>query len=225
MINVPNKNIQNKNSTLHNTSTQNADRGTKMLKLIGETILLFPIVVLITIFSFLIFTFVGVLSLGAIILTLILTIPFIILFKDTFIISFKDDVYHNVDVVVVIVAGIIVGVIIAQTYVVPVANVIQYSVSMRATYVNNPNITITQNCTAFSVSSKGYVNGKPIDPKNTTECEFPSNMSKNTITPFECHIFGKNMTCTNEIFGTGGFTSKDYNITWNGVILKFTERQ
>ena len=225
MINVPNKNIQNKNSTLHNTNTQNADRGIKTLKLVGEVVLLFPIAVLITIFSFLMFTFIGVLSLVTIILTLILMIPFIILFKDTFIVSFKDDIYQNVDVVVLIVAGIIVGAIIAQTYVVPAANIIQYPISMRATYANKPNITITQNCTAFSVSSKGYVNGKPIDPKNTTECEFPSNMSKNTITPFECHIFGKNMTCTNEIFGTGGFTSKDYNITWNGVILNFSKRQ
>lgn len=114
--------------------------------------------------------------------------------------------------------GIIVGSIIFASF----ANINQYPISMQVLYLSHPSITITQNCTAFSNSASGYINGNPINPQNTTECNLPENMTKNvTVNPFNCNITGKNITCIGE---ENGISINEESVTWNGTILNVSRR-
>ena len=114
-----------------------------------------------------------------------------------------------------LISGFIIGLIIAIVYIAPLANISQYPVSMQVFYPNHPNITITQNCTGFTTSASGYLNGQPINPQNTTECNLPQSMAQYEYNPFNCNITGKNITC---------ITALDANVTWKGTILNVTKR-
>ena len=114
-----------------------------------------------------------------------------------------------------LISGFIIGLIIAIVYTAPLANISQYPISMQVFYPNHPNITITQNCTGFTTSESGYLNGQPINPQNTTECNLPQSMAQYEYNPFNCNISGKNITC---------IAALDANVTWKGTILNVSKR-
>ena len=95
-----------------------------------------------------------------------------------------------------------------------------YPYSLQVFYPNHPNITITQNCEPFTILASSYLNGQPINPKNTTICVLPSSMAKYDSNPFNCNIIGKNITCT-------GYGAPAYGapiISWKGTILNVSKR-
>ena len=114
-----------------------------------------------------------------------------------------------------VISGAIIGIIIVVIYIAPMVSVAIYPVSMQVSYPNHPNITITQNCTGFTTSESGYLNGQPINPQNTTECNLPQSMAQYEYNPFNCNISGKNITCT---------AALDENVTWKGTILNISKR-
>ena len=117
--------------------------------------------------------------------------------------------------VIGIISGFIIGLIIALVYIAPMVSMSQYPISMQVFYPNHPNITITQNCTDFTTSESGYLNGQPINPKNTTQCNLPWNMAPDDSNPFNCNISNKSITCS----GTG-YSS----VIWSGTILNVSKR-
>ena len=112
-------------------------------------------------------------------------------------------------------SGLIVGLIIAIVYIAPTASISQYPISMQVFYPNHPNITITQNCTGFTTSESGYLNGQPINLTNTTQCNLPERMAQYEYNPFNCNIAGKNITC---------IAALDAHVTWQGTILNVSKR-
>ena len=110
------------------------------------------------------------------------------------------------------IGGLIIGIIIALIYLVPMASVAQYPISMQVFYPNHPNMTITQNCTAFTTTSSGYLNGQPLNQTNTTTCILPHSIA-NTTYPFTCNIQNKTITCN----------VANYYI-WKGTILNVSKR-
>jgi hypothetical protein len=113
-------------------------------------------------------------------------------------------------------SGLILAMTIALIYMAPAANIAQYPISMQVFYSGHPNITATQNCTPFSVSSSGTLNGQPINPMNTTKCNLPQSMAPLNINPFNCNINDGGIICTG--------TSLSQNITWRGRILNVSKR-
>ena len=117
-----------------------------------------------------------------------------------------------------ILSGFIIGIIITITSLVPMANLSQYSISMQVFYPNHPNLTITQNCTAFTTTMSGYLNGSPINQTTTTKCILPQSMAHpnnyNYYNPFTCSIIGKNISCY-----SSGLDGINENSTWKGTIL------
>ena len=112
-------------------------------------------------------------------------------------------------------SGFIVGIAITLIYIAPITSVMQYPISMQVFYPNHPNMTITQNCTAFTTTISGSINGQPINPQNTTECNLPQSMAQYEYNPFNCNISGKNITC---------IAALDANVTWKGTILNVSKR-
>lgn len=113
--------------------------------------------------------------------------------------------------------GAIVGILIGLIYVAPMVNIAAYSVSLQVSYPNHPNLTIIQNCTSFTTSASGYLNGQPINPQNTTQCTLPQSMQSNAALfnqLFNCNINGNHITC-NTTFP---------NVTWQGTILNVSKR-
>ena len=113
-----------------------------------------------------------------------------------------------------LISGFIIGLIIALVYIAPMVSMSQYPISMQVFYPNHPNITITQNCTGFTTSESGYLNGQPINPQNTTECNLPQIMAQYE-NPYDCNITNKSITCS----GTG-YSS----VIWSGTILNVSKR-
>ena len=109
----------------------------------------------------------------------------------------------------------ILSLIIALIYLNPVLQT-QYPISMQVFYPNHPNLTISQNCTAFIISASSYINGQPTNLKNTTQCWLPSSMDSNALfnAPFNCNIKGTNITCK----------ATFPNVTWEGTILNVSKR-
>ena len=114
------------------------------------------------------------------------------------------------------ISGLIIGIVIALIYLVPMASIAQYPISMQVFYPNHPNMTITQNCTSFTTSASGYINGQPINPQNTTTCNLPQNMAPSDSNPFNCNISNKSITCSG--------SSYIKNVTWQGTILNVSKR-
>ena len=112
-------------------------------------------------------------------------------------------------------SGFLLGIMIALVYIAPMISIAQYPISMQVFYPNHPNMTITQNCTAFTTTISGSINGQPINPQNTTECNLPERMAQYEYNPFNCNISGKNITCT---------AALDANVTWKGTILNVSKR-
>jgi hypothetical protein len=112
--------------------------------------------------------------------------------------------------------GIMLGIFIVSIYIIPGVNVMQYPISMKVFYPNHPNITIIQNCTDFTTTASGYLNGQPLNPKNTTSCNFPPSMDPNNLfyEPFSCNINKNSITCT-----------AFFNVTWEGTILNVSKRK
>ena len=114
-----------------------------------------------------------------------------------------------------IMSGLIIGLIIAIVYIAPTANMSQYPISMQVFYPNHPNLTITQNCTGFTTSESGYLNGQPINETNTTTCYLPQNMAPDDSNPFNCNISNKSITCSGTSYPS---------VTWQGTILNVSKR-
>jgi hypothetical protein len=129
----------------------------------------------------------------------------------------------NWNILLFIFGGFIVGIIVGSIIFASFASINQYPISMQVFYPNHPNITITQNCTAFSNSASGYINGNPINLQNTTECNLPQSIGHlndyNYYNPFTCNIIGKNITCN-----SSGFGGINENATWKGTILNVSRR-
>lgn len=104
-----------------------------------------------------------------------------------------------------VIAGFILGVILVSIYFIPSLQIAAYPMQMQVAY---PHLTIIQNCTAFSLSAQGYLNGKPIGAANTTTCLLPQENN----TEYQCSIANKSITC---IAGSS---------TWDGRILNVSKR-
>ena len=177
---------------------QNVERRTRMLK--GIDVFLYCLAfgfALATSVAFAFIAFIVFLALAAIL-----------------IVAHPPDKYAG-EIVAGTISGFIIGIIIALIYIAPMASVAQYPISMQVFYPNHPNITITQNCTAFTTSALGYLNGQPINPQNTTQCNLPQSMALDYSNPFNCNISSKNITCTGYL---------DENVTWKGTILNISKR-
>ena len=109
-------------------------------------------------------------------------------------------------------SGLIISVAITLIYIAPIVSVMQYPITMQVFYPNHPNMTITQNCTGFTTSESGYLNGQPINETNTTTCILPHRIA-NTTYPFTCSIQNKAITCN----------VANYYI-WKGTILNISKR-
>jgi hypothetical protein len=109
-------------------------------------------------------------------------------------------------------SGLIISVAITLIYIAPIVSVMQYPITMQVFYPNHPNMTITQNCTGFTTSESGYLNGQPINETNTTTCILPHRIA-NTTYPFTCNIQNKAITCN----------VVNYYI-WQGTILNVSKR-
>ena len=131
-----------------------------------------------------------------------------------------DNIYtpdkYGREAVVGIISGVSIGIVLALIYIAPMASIAQYPISMQVFYPNQSNITITQNCTAFTTSSSGYFNGQPINPQNTTTCILPQNMALDNSNPFNCNIKDNSIICTG--------TPPGQNVTWQGTILNVSTR-
>ena len=114
-----------------------------------------------------------------------------------------------------LISGFIIGLIIALVYIAPMVSMSQYPISMQVFYPNHPNITITQNCTGFTTSESGYLNGQPINETNTTTCYLPQNMAPDDSNPFNCNISNKSITCSGTSYPS---------VTWQGTILNVSKR-
>ena len=158
-----------------------------------------------------VFTFALYTLIGFFIAILIMAIFFIFVYQMS-----KISVDWNI--LLFILGGFIVGIIVGSIIFASFASINQYPISMQVFYPNHPNITITQNCTTFSNSASGYINGNPINPQNTTECNLPQSMAHpnnyNYYNPFTCSIIGKNITCN-----SSGLDGINENATWKGTIL------
>ena len=124
---------------------------------------------------------------------------------------------YRVEAVVGVISGFTIGIAITLIYIIPMISISQYPISMQVFYPNHPNLTITQNCTDFTTSASSYINGQPMNPKNTTQCNLPPRITQNATEPFNCGIIGKKITCINAIFGVG-------NEVWQGTILNVSKR-
>ena len=128
----------------------------------------------------------------------------------------------NWNILLFIFGGFIVGIIVGSIIFASFASINQYPISIQVFYPNHPNITITQNCTDFTTSALGYINGNLI-PQNTTECNLPQSMAHlndyNYYNPFICNIIGKNITCN-----SSGLYGINENATWKGTILNVSKR-
>ena len=128
----------------------------------------------------------------------------------------------NWNILLFIFGGFIVGIIVGSIIFASFASINQYPISIQVFYPNHPNITITQNCTDFTTSALGYINGNLI-PQNTTECNLPQSMAHlndyNYYNPFICNIIGKNITCN-----SSGLYGINENATWKGTILNVSRR-
>jgi hypothetical protein len=114
------------------------------------------------------------------------------------------------------ISGIIISIAIILIYLAPMASVMQYPITMQVFYPNHPNMTITQNCTGFTTSESGYLNGQPINETNTTTCILPHSMALDYSNPFNCNITNKSIICTG--------TPPGQNVTWKGTILNVNKR-
>ena len=118
-------------------------------------------------------------------------------------------------VIISFIFGAIIGAVFTAIAFAPMAFIAEYPISMQVFYPNHPNITIIQNCTGFTTTNSGYINGQPINPKNTTQCNLPWNMAPDDSNPFNCNISNKSITCS----GTG-YSS----VIWSGTILNVSKR-
>ena len=145
------------------------------------------------------------------------SISFIILLGliATLIIAEPSDKYAG-SAVAGLMHGLLIGLVIALVYIAPIAFIAEYPISMQVFYPNHPNITIIQNCTGFTTTNSGYINGQPINPKNTTQCNLPQSMAPDDSNPFNCNITNKSIICTG--------TPPGQNVTWKGTILNVSKR-
>ena len=128
-------------------------------------------------------------------------------------------------VIISFIFGAIIGAVFTAIAFAPMALIAEYPISMQVFYPNHPNITIIQNCTGFTTTNSGYINGQPINPKNTTQCNLPASMIDNYgIDPFNCNITGKNITCTTSLLDSASLLGASTNITWSGTILNVSKR-
>ena len=147
-------------------------------------------------------------GLPMLIIPLSLSLALFAIFGEVF---FEDATVNTI--IAGLISGAIFSLLITLFYIVPMVSIAQYPVSMQVFY---PNLTITQNCTKFSVSSSGYLNGQPITPQNTTECHLPQGMAPDDSNPFNCKIKNKDIICSG--------TPPGQNVTWNGTILNVSKR-
>ena len=205
---MANKKISNEELKWLRKHRRSVERRTRMLKSAGIFFYYFVIYLVAPIaFGF------------ALLSTIAAVIAGFILVGDIILIAFSFspviDTKYFKELVTGVITGLIIGGIIALVYIAPMVSMSQYPISMQVFYPNHPNITITQNCTGFTTSESGYLNGKPINPLNTTQCNLPERMAQYEYNPFNCDITGKNITC---------IAALDANVTWQGTILNVSKR-
>ena len=200
----PNNTISSSDAAWLSQHRQNVERRNRILKGTGVFFYCFAFVLAIAIFAAL--SFVAFALIFAFVALAFAFVPALLATPDK----------YAGEAVVGSISGLIIGIVIALIYLVPMASIAQYPISMQVFYPNHPNMTITQNCTAFSVSSSGYLNGQPINPENTTTCNLPSSMDPNALfyEPFNCNINGNSITCNATL----------PNVTWQGTILNVSKR-
>ena len=196
---------------------QSIERKTEILKQIGIYLLFLALAIIstISIFIFALGVTIGIFPfIGLIAAAFSLSVIFILLDEFN-----TDSHVKYVDIIIIsLILGAILGIEIGLIYIVPIMNISEYPISLHVFYPNHPNLTITQNCTTFTTTSSGYLNGQLIDPKNTTQCNLPSSMDPHALFNglFGCDIVGKNITCSNWMIYA--------NVTWKGTILNVSKR-
>ena len=203
---MTNKNIPDEDFAWLQAHKQNVERRARMLK--GAGVFFYCIALLLALSIS-----VTLATHSALAFALIAFVIFLVL-AAIFIVTNLPDKYAG-EVVAGSISGIIIGTVIALIYISPMISIAQYPISMQVFYPNHPNMTITQNCTGFTTSESGYLNGQPINPQNTTECNLPQSMAQYEYNPFNCNISGKNITC---------IAALDAHVTWQGTILNVSKR-
>ena len=201
-----NKKISNKDLAWLHAHKRSVERTTRMLKSAG------------IFFYYFVIYLVAPIAFGFALLSTIAAVAGFILVGDIILIAFSFspviDTKYFKELVTGVITGLIIGGIIALVYIAPMVSMSQYPISMQVFYPNHPNITITQNCTGFTTSESGYLNGQPINLTNTTQCNLPQSRPQYE-NPYDCNISGKNITC---------IAFLDENMTWKGTILNVSKR-
>ena len=208
-----NKKISNKDLEWLQAHKQSVERRTRMLK--GTGVFFYYFVIYLVAPISLAFALLS--TIAAVIAGFILVGDILLIASSFSLPSVIDADKYIKQIATGLTSGFLIGIIIALIYIVPMISIAQYPISMQVFYPNHPNITITQNCTGFTTYASKYLNGQPINPKNTTACNLPINITQKATELFSCSIFGKNITCTNAIIGSG-------NATWKGTILNVSKR-
>ena len=202
-----NKKISNKDLAWLHAHKRSVERTTRMLKSAG------------IFFYYFVIYLVAPIAFGFALLSTIAAVAGFILVGDIILIAFSFspviDTKYFKELVTGVITGLIIGGIIALVYIAPMVSMSQYPISMQVFYPNHPNITITQNCTGFTTSESGYLNGQPINETNTTTCYLPQNMAPDDSNPFNCNISNKSITCSGTSYPS---------VTWQGTILNVSKR-
>ena len=204
---MANKKISNEELKWLRKHRRSVERRTRMLKSAG------------IFFYYFVIYLVAPIAFGFALLSTIAAVAGFILVGDIILIAFSFspviDTKYFKELVTGVITGLIIGGIIALVYIAPMVSMSQYPISMQVFYPNHPNITITQNCTGFTTSESGYLNGQPINETNTTTCYLPQNMAPDDSNPFNCNISNKSITCSGTSYPS---------VTWQGTILNVSKR-
>ena len=201
---MPTTRLSNEDAEWIKQHKHNIEKRNNILKNIGVFLLFFTLAA----FAFVLFAFVlvSVLALAAFAFVLVSVLAFA---------GFAADSIHGYDAEKApgAILGIIVGLLLSVVFIVPsmqaAANLSAYPMQLQVFYPNHPNLTITQNCSAFTTSSLGYLNGQPIDKTNTTACLMPQ--AGNAA--YQCSITNKTIYC---VAGAS---------IWEGTILNVSKRR
>ena len=211
---MANKKIPDEDLEWLSQHKQSVEHRTKVLKNVGIFALIFALVfisfvAMYTSRLFMIYTLSLIVGLTAVPIFILFIVAFI------FVLHFIHNDYANT-VLAGLISGVVIGVVISLIYITPMVSSTAYPLSIQVFYPNHPNLTITQNCTAFTTTNSGYLNGQPINPKNTTQCNLPQSMAPKDSNPFNCNIINKSIVC----LGTSAIES----VTWKGTILNVSKR-
>ena len=194
--------LTNDEATWLRTNKETTERRNRLLKGMGVFIFCFAIAFVLV----LTFTTTSTLSYPNTPTSIFATLAALVFFATlaALVIIFDNEEYKTAKISGIL-SGLVVGLILINTYISPSLQMVAYPMQLQVAY---PHLTIIQNCTAFSLSAQGYLNGQLINPANTTTCLLPQENN----TEYQCSIANKSITC---VSGSSA---------WSGSILNVSKR-